>query len=422
MYKYITKKITSISLLALIISSNVYSQTQDSASIGAGYINQTFYSMQNGTVSSVLNTDWDLAFQISGFEASILINSKNNVRLFRSEKSISQWSSITAGDTIGYLNSTYELFNSDTSWRVGSFNTTNNIADQFDLGWGNYDFATHFVVGDSLYYIKLTSGIIKKLWIENLANGIYNFKYADVDGGNEVTALVSKANYVNKNFGYYSITNGVAIDREPLKTDWDIVFNQYLSLTPFIYKVTGVLSNDSIEAIKLSAVNVANTTTNGQNYSYHINTIGYDWKTYDVNNNIWAIEDSTVYFIKDKSGYYWKLFFTGFSGASTGTFYFTKQQVVPTGIAEVNQAAIALMEIFPNPVSDLIHLVYDLKKTASVSISIKNTLGQEVFSKALPTGNGIHDYYIPCNQLSKGIYFITLNVDNLKETRKVLIQ
>src|SRR5688572_15155099 len=115
-------------LLLLIIGSfftSVQGQVYDVVSIGPGYTNQSFYSLANGEISNELNTDWDLAFQISGFQATILVNGKNNVHLFKSGKDVNDWASITANDTVGYLNSTNELFNQDTSWWAGAFNLTN---------------------------------------------------------------------------------------------------------------------------------------------------------------------------------------------------------------------------------------------------------------------------------------------------------
>lgn len=416
------KKIT-LTLAAILIYSLSFSQTSDSASIGAGYTNQTFYSMANGTVSSVLHTDWDLAFQVAGFEATILVNSKNNVHLFRSGKDISQWNGLTANDTVGYLNSYYELLNSDTSWWYGAFNLTNDTANGFDLGWGMYDFATHYVVGDSLYYIQLASGAIKKLWIVDLSNSNYNFKYADMDGSNEVTTMVSKGNYANKNFGYYSIENGTALDREPLKTDWDIVFNQYMAISPLTYKVTGVLTNAGASAIKMYPVNDVNaTTTDGQNYPTVINTIGYDWKAYDFNTNSYIISDSTVYFVKDVAGSYWKLVFTGFDGSATGNFYFNREHVTPTGVNELNQNAISLMEIYPNPATENIYLVYDIKETGKkIVVRMQNNVGQLIYEDNFSTINGLNQLIIPCMNFPKGLYFLSMNVDGKQEVRKVIV-
>ncbi|MEY3343641.1 MAG: hypothetical protein RL090_1325, partial [Bacteroidota bacterium] len=42
-------------------------QVFDVVQINPGYTNRAFYSMQNGEVNNISNTDWDLAFQIAGF-------------------------------------------------------------------------------------------------------------------------------------------------------------------------------------------------------------------------------------------------------------------------------------------------------------------------------------------------------------------
>ena len=115
---------------------------QDTVSIQPGYTHQVWYSLANGDVDSHINTDWDLAFQLRGFAGSILINSKNNVRVWKANKSAAQWSAMTNSDTTGVVNNpAYELFNSDTSWDFGALNRTNNTTNAFDLGWGVYDFA-----------------------------------------------------------------------------------------------------------------------------------------------------------------------------------------------------------------------------------------------------------------------------------------
>src|SRR5437868_11109727 len=113
----------SILLLTLSFTSKVNAQViVDSVSIQPSYTNQTFYSMPNGTLSTVSNTDWDLGFQIRGFAASIIINSKNNVHLYKTNKDVSQWASMSVADTTGLLNPSDELLNSDTSWDWGAFN------------------------------------------------------------------------------------------------------------------------------------------------------------------------------------------------------------------------------------------------------------------------------------------------------------
>ncbi|MBK7965792.1 MAG: hypothetical protein IPK10_11245 [Bacteroidetes bacterium] len=333
------------SLISLTSTAQIVSET---ISIQPGYTNQVFYSMNTGELSNITNMDWDIAFQLRGFAASILINSKNNVKLWKANKDISQWGSMMASDTMGVVNNpAYELMNSDTSWDFGAFNRTNDPNNQFDLGWGNYDFVTHIIYGDSVYFIKVGATDYRKIKIESLANGTYNFRFADLDGTNEIVVALAKSAFQGKFFAYYSLVNNVSIDREPIYNAWDLTFCQYLAIDPVVYKVTGVLSNDSVFVEKAYPVDV-NTATYGANVSAgEINAIGYDWKAYDLNLMSWIISDSLVYFVTDRQSAVWKVVFTGFDGATTGNYYFDKSPAVASGLIE--NSSIKTFGLYPNP-------------------------------------------------------------------------
>ncbi|HMT28158.1 MAG TPA: T9SS type A sorting domain-containing protein [Bacteroidia bacterium] len=412
-------------VLTLLVSVNLNShgqQVYDVVSIGAGYTNQSFYSLANGEVSNVSNTDWDLAFQITGFQATILVNGKNNVRLFRSGLDINSWSSITANDTIGVLNSNNELFNQDTSWWSGAFNITNDVSNQFDLGWGVYDLATHAVMGDSLFFIKLSSGVVKKLWIQQLANNVYNFAYADVDGTNEVNTSLNKQNFMGKNFGYFSFDTGTTSDREPNKYIWDLTFAQYMSTTPITYKVSGVLSNDSVTALKVYPVDPsAASPWGGGSFSNYINTIGYEWKTYDFNSNSWAIEDSLVYYVYARTGNLWKVVFTGFSGSSTGSYEFYKEQVSTTGLTE-NGGMPALLNVYPNPATDNFRFACFIDEyNAANEAGLYDIQGKRIRTIDLPSQVGLKEVEVSTQGVAPGIYFLRLSVDGVTTTKQIAI-
>ena len=412
----------ALSAIHLSTSSLVaVGQIFDVVSIGQGYTNQSFYSMANGEVNTITNTDWDLAFQIAGFQASILINSKNNVKLYRSGKDVNAWSNITPNDTVGVLNPANELNNQDTSWWSGAFNITANLSNQFDLGWGVYDFATHAVTGDSLHFIKLSNGSVKKIWIQQLANGIYYFAHADVDGSNEVNATLNKTAFAGKNFGYYSILNNVTIDREPNKNTWDLTFMQYVTTVPFTYKVTGVLSNDSVTVAKAYPVDVMNVNYWGQNYSKYINTMGFNWKTFDLNSNQWLIEDSLVYFVNARPGQLWKMVFTGFGGASTGDFEFYKEQVSATGVAE-NGGQPALLSVYPNPAKDIVKMtVYINKQNSGNSVSVFDINGRVVKQMTLENLEGLSEVTLSTADLSSGVYTVKVIADGAVATKRLVI-
>ena len=412
------------SLLVLLTSftytmnAQVVSQT---VTINPGYTHQVYYSLPNGAFPAVDNTNWDIGFQLRGFAASITINSKNNVRLYRSMKSVADWSTMVTADTTGVINAGYELHNSDTTWNQGAFNNTNDATNQFDLGWGVYDFITHVVTGDSVYFIKLSNGNFKKFWIESLTSGVYYFRWADLDGTNETLASLTKSLYAGKYFAYFSIQNNVAIDREPIYNAWDMVFTQYLSLTPYIYKVAGVLTNDSVFATKAYPVNVNTVSPSGYPLSSKINTIGYDWKSYDFGTNSWTIEDSTVYFVQDHNAGLWKVIFTGFGGSANGVYNFTKEFLGTTGVSE--QSVNPILSIYPNPTSGDVNLVVARQqKGKEAVITINNTMGQVLKSIDVPLSNELNNIYIDLNNLSQGIYFLIINQEGKVNSKTIVIQ
>jgi hypothetical protein len=291
----------------------------------------------------------------------------------------------------------------------------------FDLGWGVYDLATHFVTGDSLYYMILATGDVKKVWIQSLQNNTYYFAYADVDGSNEVNTTLNKLNFPDKNFGYYSIINNTTVDREPVKYNWDVTFMQYMAVTPFIYKVTGVLSNDSVYAAKAYPVDVNTVSYGSQNFSYYINTIGYDWKAYDFNTNAWLIQDSTAYFIYDRNGALWKMVFTNFGGSLNGNYEFYKELISATGLPE-NGGHPAVLSMYPNPANDILRLVcYVEAYDETNSISIYNTTGQLVKNVELPVHAGLHEINISVSDLTSGTYYVRSIVDGLVENKALII-
>jgi hypothetical protein len=391
----------------LLISGSAISQTFDFISIGPGYNGQVYYSMQNGEVNSISNTDWHLAFQVDGSEASVRINGKNDVRLFRSGYPATDWSNLSPFDTVNVLNSTNELLNSDTSWWYGAFNMGYDSTNVFDLGWGVYDNSTQVVTGDSVYFLMMPGGSVKKVWIEDLTNGVYTFRHADVDGANEVIATLDKANFQGKNFGYYSISSNTTIDREPSKYDWDLVFNQYMAVTPITYKVTGVLANESVFTAKAYPVEYSNADPWAQPLGGHINNIGYDWKFFDLNTFSWVIADSTVYFVKDQSGQIWKLMFTGFGGSANGDYEFVKDPVSLTSVGDNDIPQI--LSIYPNPAASFIRMVVNSNATSQTEVQIHDLTGKILYKEVVRMHDGLMHVDIDVSALQPGQYLLSVH-------------
>lgn len=395
--------------------------TADMVSIQPGYTHQSFYSMSNGELSNVSNTDWDLAFQIRGFAASILINSKKGISLWKANKDASQWSSMTVSDTTGILSDpTYQLFNSDTSWDFGAFNRTNDINNAFDLGWGVYDFITHAITGDSVFFIKLSPTDYRKLRIDNLTGGTYTFRHANLDGSNEIISTLSKSNFQGKFFGYYSFSSNTTIDREPVYNTWDLTFCQYYAQTPIAYMVTGVLSNDSVSVAKAYPVDTAINTPGTYSFNDQINAINYDWKTINMSTFQWDIADSTVYFVRDRGGLLWKMIFTGFSGSSSGIYSFNKGPATPTGLFE--SSPVKTFDIYPNPTTGFTRMMVEAENNGAAIIQVTDIQGRMNRSLQQVLYNGINTVDLDLTGLPAGLYQISIRQGEHLQVTRVMVQ
>lgn len=396
------KQISTLLLLSAFFTA--YSQTPDSVSTGASNANDVYYSFSTGIVKSQPNNDWDLAFEITGFSASILANHIKGIVVWQSPYSYAKWASF---DTANH-NTWKKMYNSPQVWSTGAFNLhSNNNNDPYDLGWGTYDPSTHIVAGDSVFLIKLGNGSFKKLTILNLSSGVYNIKYSDVDGSNEKIKSVDKANYKGKNFGYFSFTTEAALDREPATADWDIVFTKYTEFIPTPYFVGGVWTNKGNTTAEARNVSVATNDFSPFRFSDSNSVIGYDWKTYNQPLNKYEISDNLVYFVKAKSGT-WKIVFTGYKGGTAGTYYFNKKSVA----ASVKTPTLTSSAVYPNPVNGILNIKLS-PDNSLVNYSISSISGQTV-----ATGT---ESSIDISNLKSGIYFINLLTDKgiqyLKFTR-----
>jgi hypothetical protein len=409
-------------LLSFIGFSNANAQvTIDTVSMGAGYANQKWYSLEDDEQGSSPKNNWDIAFDCSSFGASIRINSITGTTLWKYPSAgISGWATL---DTTG-LSTWPKIYNSDTSWLVGAFDQGITSSNPFDLGWGIYNSTTHIVTGDSLYVIKLADNTYRKLWIEALAGGIFTFKYANIDGSNLENATLTKTAYTGKTLGYYSLQTNAAVDREPLTADWDLTFCQYTGFIPSAYTVAGILSSTGTRIAQVN--NVGNTLTfydwENQTYTSPINIIGYDWKSF--NGSAYVIIDSLVYFVKTNEGDVWKVIPTGFGGGSTGNFIFSKEKIATASITDIEGNTTALLSVYPNPSSTgTVTIVYDLTTPVSVaSLRLSDMTGKIVHTTPVNQNSGLHTYTLDTSTLNSGVYFVHLTVEGTTIQQKIIIQ
>jgi len=403
----------TFTLLFTAFTMAVFTQpVSDVVTTGTGYADQIWYSLANGEVASAPKDNWDLAFETTGFTSSIRINEQKGMTVYSAPFAVAEWTEL---DTNTMASSWEVLHNDPKYWERGAFNL--HPAADVDLGWGIYNTITHVVSGDSLYVVKLANGDFKKLKIDNLASGAYNFTYANIDGTNEVAAQLAKADFSGKNFGYFDMVNNETVDREPASEDWDLTFTKYIDLvgpnsdTP--YGVTGVLQNYTAETAQAEA------PTDGAgpydfSYSSEINTIGHDWKTFDFTEGFIIAEDLS-YFIQGGDGIIYQIVFTGFGGSATGDYEFTVEEVGVLGLTEAEKYNV---NTYPNPSNGQdVNLTWE--STNFSNLHILDLSGKVVASKSL-LGNTI-SALVNTENLKTGVYVVQLSGSNVVATQKLVI-
>ncbi|HLV41425.1 MAG TPA: T9SS type A sorting domain-containing protein [Brumimicrobium sp.] len=393
----------------------------ETVSIGAGYTNETWYSLETGDQNSRIAADWDLSFDLTGIGTSIRTNSGNGILLYTYPNgAVSDWSTV---DTTG-ITSWNEMYNADTSWRIGALDQNINPNDPFDVGWGTYNMITHVISGDSIFIIKLMDGSYRKLRIDNMASGVFNFTFANIDGTNEIQASVAKTDYADRLFGYYSLQNETELNHEPIALeDWDLFFGKYTGFIPTPYSLTGIIAGPNTQVAKISGVtDVLNYNDwSAAQLTTEINTIGADWKEFDMGTYTYTIAEDRVYFVKTHVGDIWKIVPTGFGGSSNGNFEFTKEKLSTLSLDEdvLGQAQVI---VYPNPASENVSMIFNNMAAQSATAQITNLKGQVVAEYHLSGNSNFEVKNIPVHEFEAGVYIVNVKSGNQQFNQKLIIK
>lgn len=92
-----------------------------------------------------------------------------------------------------------------------------------------------------------------------------------------------------------------------------------------------------------------------------------------------------------------------------------------TGMNE--QPLINVMDVYPNPVADVINTSFDLTRDSEIAIRVLNLSGQTVYS--IPStfyGTGSHEIKMDASGLAKGMYLVEIQSEGFKSNRKIVVQ
>ncbi len=394
----------AVFMLLLQVQAN---PVNDTVTMGPSYANDVFYSMANGHVKTETRANWDIAFYTNRWSAGVSINDGSGVMLYTYPLGdVSAWSSVD----VTAIESWTPLYNSDTIWEDGAFNR--NALGHPDYGWGVYNTINHDVVGDSIYIVKLANGLLKKLFIErkNSVTNTFYFKYADIDGSNEVNEVLDVTPYQDtRMFIYYSLTMQLVIDREPDINSWDLMFSKYAAIVydntgaPSNYLVVGITSNNEVGVAKHHPVTPDFDDWTAKPLEYYRTPIGHNWKSFNMTLFQWTIEDSTVYFVETRQGDIYKLVLEYFSGSGSGKTGLVKELI---SLVSIDEPGIAGQEqlVYPNPASSGIYVKQQASSGQSIEVRLLDITGKVVHSSRFVQGGG--DLYLPLDDMNQGVYLI----------------
>ncbi len=398
---------TSVFLFGLF---SIMAQDVD-VSVGNLYSNQAFYTLINDETVTLENESWDLAFTTGIDGATILYNESAKISFGDPVPELRLYLAPT-NDFSDIIDSTTlidSLYNGETSWEDGAFNSVKDDGNPLDYGWGVLNSSTQVIEGTKVYALKLRDDSWRKIKIESLDNGVFTMRYANLDGSNETTITIDKNDFLNSPLAFFSFSAWSVVGSP---ANWDLLFARYYSglevggeVTQYL--VTGVLSGPGIEIAQANDINpiTVSYVPYLDSMETRLDVIGHDWKYFDLGEFSWVIDLQRAYFIKQPDDHLWKVVFIDFSGSSTGTSTFVKEDLGQLNTVENPASNFVNFGVFPNPITDDFTISFSLKKQCrDMQIHLVNSLGQVVWHKTVDGDARLNVLNFQSPVIPSGIY------------------
>jgi hypothetical protein len=271
--------------------------------MGENYEHQLWFDLDaDSIIHQTERMDWDLAFECAPEGWRIRLNTSRLMLAVRT--GTSDWEAVKS-----------------VSGQRFRWDTSDGNPDSLALGnWRACP--TEVVILDLGYSPEGNRLGYRKVQFLGLENQRYTFRYANLNGTNADTAtVVQDTTFLHV---HYSLRNHQALNAEPPKDAWDLLFTQYTfvfyNADNQPYMVNGVLLNPSLVAVAADSSKAfeAITAADIPNYVFS-NTwdmIGYNWKSYSFDTQRYEVFPQKNYVIRDRKGFYWKLHFTDFYDAT----------------------------------------------------------------------------------------------------------
>jgi hypothetical protein len=269
--------------------------------------------------------------------------------------------------------------------------------------------------------VDMRDGSYRKIQIVSLTGTTYTFKYANLDGTNEQTKTINKADHVGKTLAYFSLLTGAVADVEPA-TGFDLLYCRYTTslydpaiMDSINYDLTGILHARGAQAAEAHGVNpeTVRYTDYKDSLRSKLDVIGHDWKSFTGTG--WSVDEKRVFFLKTAQGRVWKLHFIDFEGGSTGKSVLEKTDLGIISKVQDPAAIGAEVLLYPNPVTTQAYISLNLPTAWSHNeglLTITDMQGRAVLRQHVALRTGFQVLEVNAGNWMPGAYTVTLGTGN----------
>lgn len=401
---------TTTTILSLLLCAGVQAQsfTEQTIDLTASYENDVYYDLTDASGEEEEAKNWHLAFGLGNGDAAIHFQDSWGNKLYRTTHDVADWATI---DTTG-ISALTPLTNSTETWGVGALNQDPvDPSSGFDLGWGSYDLVTHHVNGSAVYIAEI-DGEYYKLFINHLKAGKYTFQYEKMTVGSTlVSKEITKADYSDRRLVHFNLVDDQVFEREPEMDEWQFVIGKYIDFAPTAYPVVGVRTRAGIEVAQVDNTDPENVDYSSLTFGTEINTVGYDWKTFNMGTFSFDLTEDLSYVLREEDGTLHHFYFSDYEGSSTGIVKLMYKA-----------AAVSVEEIEGN--NTILLASNPVRTNESVKLNLEDCLQVQVFDQL---GNLVESMQNPSSETllsfsKSGLYMIQAVFQNESVVEKLIVQ
>lgn len=268
--------------------------------MGENYTYQYYINFDEEKIVHIseINT-WHLAFQSGNDQQGVFVNSGIGMAVYPTGKS--DFASVHATDTAKALR----------NWK---YDAPYNDIDSSGIG--------NWAIQNQVYIVKLdkSNNNLRKLKIVSADAFEYKIEIGDIESGIPASFTVIKNKDQNQTYFSFFTLAEVPDVEPPAGKNWDCVFTTYnytfYEQQPALpYVVNGALCNYAVKGSVDSVLGYAQidkTAALQMNLVEKKDIIGFNWKTYNVDQNLYTIKNNYTYIIQNRFGRLYKIRFLDF--------------------------------------------------------------------------------------------------------------